>query len=196
MEGTHQDAAGFGDNPVALVGGEGGDARAGSDDGGGADEDGVHRCGKAGNGQVYFAAGGLAAEGVATRVDIDEAEGGLVTRGAVSQAGGLTSQDGPGAGAVHAHAVGHGILDGLGEAPAVGEFADGGGFTAGEDEPVQAGEVFGLADLFGAGPEAVQDGEVFGHGPLEGEDADGGLGGGRHDGGLLGCWGWAVRKER
>lgn len=180
VEGTHQNAAMFSDHPMAGIGRQGGDPRARSRDRGGADKDGVHRRVKAGNTQVYLGAIDLPAEGIAARINIDEAKGGLQAWRAVSQRGGLASENGPGTGAINAHAVSHGSLDCLGETPTVGKFSDGGGFATGQNQAMQAGEVFWLAHLHPGYPEVGKDAEVFRHGALEGEDTDGGFGGSRH----------------
>ena len=176
VEGTHEDPAGLGDYALVLVLSEDLHPRAGSGDRGGADKHGGHGFAEAGDSKIDLAAGSLAAKGVAAGVDVDETEGGLITRGAVGQAGGLACKDGTCAGAIDAHAIGHGGLNGLGEAPAISEFADGGGLSPRDDQPLKAGEVFGLANLDAGDPEALEGAEVFGDGPLEGKDTNGGLG--------------------
>jgi len=169
MEGEREHIALAGGYDAVLVSGEHLDVAIGGGDDGSAYEDCAH--GPA----VYsfylnigFEAIDLSAEGVPLHGNVHDGEGWLVLSGG---ADGLGHEDHAGAGAEERAAGGDELLDGLEEAVARGELADGGAFAAGEDEPVGLGDLFGGANGAGLDAEAAKGPEMFSYVTLDCEYA-------------------------
>lgn len=186
VEGGAEDAALLDGDAVAFVGGDGGDGGAVGGDDGGAYEDGVDGLGESGDVDGVFEAVDLGAECVAADGDVEEGEGVLEFAGDGGGVfDGLAEEDHAHASAPEGEVAGEGALaDGVAEAVAFEEEADGGGFSAGEDEVGDAFELFGGADFADGGDaEGLERVDVAFEIALDGEHTD--LGRGRWHGSSL-----------
>ncbi len=186
VEGGAEDATLLDGNAVAFVGGDGGDGGAVGGDDGGADEDGVDGFGESADLDGVFEAVDLGAECVAADGDVEKGEGVLEFAGDGGGVfDGLAEEDHAHAGSPEGDVAGEGALaNGVAEAVAFEEEADGGGFSAGEDEVGDAFELFVGADFADGGDaEGLERVDMAFEIALDGEHTD--LGRGRWHGSSL-----------
>lgn len=164
-------AARVGRRQPCLFGGQAGeDVHVGPNviDDGGADEDGVEGgSAEGGNVDVGLEAVDLAAVGVATKADVQGAQGGVRKVG-----GPLGEDDQAGAGAPDRESGGDQLLKGLVKLEVQHEAAEAGALAARDDEAVELGQVVGFAHLAGFDAQALEDADVLGKVALKGKNAD------------------------